>query len=203
MIQEFLAGVRFLWNQPVMRWITLLLCVMTFLLFAGLDLFVYHLKHNLGQTDNAVGVVFGLASVGGIAGALLAGKLRTRWGYGVCWLGGCFVQGIAFTVMGFEPTLIVISVMAILMQGAGSIYGIMSMSFRQEITPDRLLGRVTAAFWTISFMTGPLGAAAMTSLAERTSVPFTILLMGIAGIACAIVGFFTPIRTQMVGQHNS
>ena len=30
------------------------------------------------------------------------------------------------------------------------------MSLRQEVTPGRLLGRVTAAFWTIHFSLGPL-----------------------------------------------
>jgi Na+/melibiose symporter-like transporter len=199
-VQELLAGVKFLWRQPVLRWLTILLFLMGFLAFAGLDLFIFHLKHNLGQSDNAVGVVFGLASVGGLAGSLMASRLRRRWGYGICWLGGCLVQGISLAVMGVEPTLVVIAVMAIVMQAAGSVYGIMSMSFRQETTPDHLLGRVTAAFWTLSTISGPLGAAVMTSLAEHTSVPFTILLMGAGGIACAAIGIFTPIRTQMVGE---
>ena len=44
------------------------------------------------------------------------------------------------------------------------------MSLRQEVTPDHLLGRVTAAFWTIHFSLGPLGAALLTWAAGRFGV---------------------------------
>lgn len=41
------------------------------------------------------------------------------------------------------------------------------MSLRQLVTPDALLGRVTAAFWTIHYSLAPLGAAVFTPIRER------------------------------------
>ena len=44
------------------------------------------------------------------------------------------------------------------------------MSLRQQITPDHLLGRVTAAFWTIHFSLGPVGVALLTWTAGHFGV---------------------------------
>ena len=54
--------------------------------------------------------------------------------------------------------------------GCTSVAGICSMSLRQQVTPDHLLGRVTAAFWTIHFSLGPVGVALLTWAAGRFGV---------------------------------
>ncbi len=60
--------------------------------------------------------------------------------------------------------------LAALYLGCASVAGICSMSLRQQVTPDHLLGRVTAAFWTIHFSLGPLGAALLTWTAGHYGV---------------------------------
>ena len=199
-MEGLLAGMRFLWNEPVMRWLTILLGFYSFLSFAGLDLFVYHLKHNLEQSDNTVGIVLGLASVGGILGSVVAAWMRRRWGFAACWLGASVVQAVALGAIGISPYLVTITTMVALFQAASSVRGIMSMSLRQEITPDHLLGRVTSAFWMFLNMPGPLGAAVMTAFAEKTSTPLAIIVMGAGGIVLAVIGFFTPIAHQTSGK---
>jgi hypothetical protein len=79
---------------------------------------------------------------------------------------------------------------------AQTVRGINSMSLRQEITPDHLLGRVTAAFWTLNTVPGPVGAAIMTALAEHQGAPLVLVLMGGASVLLSVGGLFTPIRGQ-------
>jgi MFS family permease len=196
--EGLIAGLRFVWREPVMRWLTVLLGIYSFLSFAGLDLFVYHLKNNLGQSDNTVGLVLGVSSVGGIVGAIIAARLRRRYGFAICWLGSSVLQAIALGAIGIFPYLITITAMLAFFQIANSIKGIMSMSLRQEITPDYLLGRVTSAFWMFLNMPGPIGAAVMTAFAERSGAPLAIGVMGIGGVVLAVIGFFTPIAKQKV-----
>jgi hypothetical protein len=73
------------------------------------------------------------------------------------------------------------------------LMGITNMTLRQEITPDHLLGRVTAAFWTLAGITAPLGAAMSTSLAAVFGVPAVLVGMGCMLASLAVVSLFTPI----------
>ena len=67
------------------------------------------------------------------------------------------------------------------------------MSLRQEVTPDHLLGRVTAAFWTIHFSLGPLGAALLTWAAGHFGVMAACLASGAACLVIGAAALATPI----------
>ncbi|MEU7934661.1 hypothetical protein [Micromonospora echinofusca] len=75
-----------------------------------------------------------------------------------------------------------------------SVGGICSMSLRQEITPDHLLGRVTSAFWSTHYSLGPAGAAVLTWAASRYGVGAVALVAGAGCLLVAVGGLFTPIR---------
>ena len=75
-----------------------------------------------------------------------------------------------------------------------SVGGICSMSLRQEITPDHLLGRVTSAFWSTHYSLGPAGAAVLTWAAGRYGVRRSRLVAGAGCLLVAVGGLFTPIR---------
>jgi hypothetical protein len=75
-----------------------------------------------------------------------------------------------------------------------TVMGVTNMSLRQEITPDHLLGRVTAAFWTLAGITAPIGAAVATGLAAPFGSAAILCGMGVATIALAGVALFTPVR---------
>lgn len=194
-LQEFLAGARFLMREPVLRSVALLLAPLVFLTWAGTDLFIYYLKNDLRQDDNAIGILFGVSSLGGIVGGLLAPAMRRRWGFAVCWLGAGLLEGVALAAVGPAPGVLFIGVFMMFFFFANTVRAINSMSLRQEITPDHLLGRVTSAFWLIMMVPGPLGAALMTALAEQIGSAAVFVLMGLGAAALSAIGLFTPIWT--------
>jgi MFS family permease len=195
-LKEWKAGASFLFRHPVLRVVTLLMMGFVFLSSAGLDLFVYHIKHDLGQDDNMVGIVFGLASVGSILGALITAPLRKNLGFGICWLGGMVIASLALGSIGLMSSAILVGLIATVFTLADSIRGICSISLRQQVTPDHLLGRVTAVFLTFITVPGPIGAALLTAWAEHIGVPAALLLMGGVGLILSIAGIFTPARTR-------
>lgn len=192
--ERFLAGARFLWASPVLRWLTILLTLFIFVT-AGLDdILIYYLRHDLRQGSQVVGLVLGVASLGAIVSALLAAWLRRLIGFGFSWLIAICVVGAAITVIGLATSPLPVALLAAAMQAGITLGGVMSMSVRQELTPDRLLGRVTAAFWTIHYSAAPLGAALLTVLAGVLGVATTGVLAGLVCVAIAAVGLFTPLR---------
>jgi MFS family permease len=193
---ELIAGVRFVVNEPVLRSVTVMFFLFTLIAAGGYDLFIYYLKHDLGQNDTAVGIVFGVAALGGVLGGVLAPLLRRRLGFGACFIGGMCIECTAIALIGLAPTVPLIAGLAAGMAFANTVKLINSMSLRQEITPDHLLGRVTSAFWILIRVPRPIGAAAATGLGAQIGVPAVLVLMGVLGLAVALFGLLTPARIR-------
>ncbi|MEN3537521.1 MFS transporter [Microbispora sp. ZYX-F-249] len=194
--RELLAGARFLWRQPVLRALTVLLSFFIFLTLGLTDVLIYHLKHDLGQADGAVGAVLAIGALGTVAGSLLVGLVRRRLGFGASWIGAISLAGLAIAGLGLSAHVPAAAATAAVYLACVSVAGICSMSLRQQVTPDHLLGRVTAAFWTIHFSLGPAGAAVLTWGAQHHGVAVVCLLAGVACLLIAVAAFFTPIRQQ-------
>jgi len=190
------VGVCFLWQHPVLRALTILLALFIFVTAGATDILIFHLRHDLRVGTGAVGYVMGSSGLGALVGAMLTARLRRAYGFGACWLGSVLLVGAAITVAGRSGNVVVIAVAAALFAFGTAVAGICSMSLRQEVTPDHLLGRVTSAFWTLHMAPGPVGAAAFTALAARTGTSVACLCSG--GFGCLLIaglGMCSPIRT--------
>ncbi|MFI6513422.1 MFS transporter [Streptosporangium sp. NPDC050855] len=192
--RELSAGARFLWRHPVLRSLTILLSFFIFFTLGMTDVLIYHLKHDLGRSDGTVGTVLAIAAAGTIAGSLLVAPVRRRLGFGATWIGAIAVSGVAMACVGLSGRVPVIAALMAVYLGGVGVAGICSMSLRQQVTPDHLLGRVTSAFWTIHFSLGPVGAAALTWGAGEYGVTVTCLVAGTACLLIAVTALLTPIR---------
>ena len=134
-LAEFLAGARFLWRQPVLRALTVLLSVFIFLTYGFVDVLIYHVTHDLGGSEGTVGTVLGLAALGTVAGALLVAPLRRRRGFGATWIGAHAICGFAVAGVGLATTVPAVTALTAVYLCCLSVGGICSMSLRQEITP--------------------------------------------------------------------
>ncbi|MDG4810420.1 MFS transporter [Micromonospora sp. WMMD1120] len=193
-VAEFLAGARFLWRQPVLRALTVLLSVFIFLTYGFTDVLIYHVTHDLGGSEGTVGAVLGLAALGTVAGALLVAPLRRRRGFGATWIGAHAVCGVAVAGVGIATSVPAVTALTGVYLCCLSVGGICSMSLRQEITPDHLLGRVTSAFWSTHYALGPAGAVVLTWAAARFGVAAVTLAAGAGCLLVAVAGLVTPIR---------
>lgn len=192
--QELLAGARFLWRQPVLRSLTAALTAYIFLTYGLTDVLIYYLRHDLGQSYATVGIVLAIAAVGPVGGSMLVARLRRAAGFGACWIGGVALSGIAIACLGVSGSILVIAALAAAYLGCGAVSGICSMSLRQQVTPDHLLGRVTSAFWTVHFSLGPAGAAVLTWAAGHYGVAPVCAAAGAGCVLIAVAALFTPIR---------
>lgn len=192
----FLIGARFLWRTPVLRSLTLLLTVTTFVSLGMTDVFIYHLRNGLGQDEQVVGYVLGLAGVGTCIAAAATASLRRSWGFGRCWLGAFALVSAAVLVLGLSDSLAVAAVTICLYSFGMALAGVCSMSLRQQVTPDHLLGRVTSAFWTIHTSLAPLGAALLTALVGRVGTRGPLIAVAAVFFTVVVIAFFTPIRQR-------
>lgn len=196
LLKDFLAGVTFLWRHPVLRSLTILLSLLLFITTGLTDLIIYYLKHDLGRSDSVVGYVLAAATLGSLLAASTVAPIRGRLGFGACWIGSWALCGVAIACLGLTASAIAVAVLATVQMLATGWAGICSMSFRQDVTPDHLLGRVTSAFWTLHNSLGPFGAAALTGTASRFGVTATCMVAGTACVSIALAALATPIRRR-------
>ncbi len=192
--RDFKVGLGFLWRHPVLRALTVLLCFFIFVQIGLTDLFIFYLKSDLGQPDKVVGYVLAATTVGTVAGSLLVGRLRRTLGFGVCWIGSHVLLGLAVMLTGITRSVPGVAILVTIYVLFLSVAGICSMTLRQEITPDHLLGRVTSTFWTIQRALSPLGAAALTAAAGQVGVTQVLVWTGITCVLIGLTGLFTPVR---------
>lgn len=200
---ELIAGARYLWAQPTLRAITWLSAAMGLLIGGGMDLFIYHLKHDLAQGDSAVGLTLGLASIGAALGSLVAPLLRRRLGFGAIWISAFALSGLALALVGPSSNVTLVAVFASCYTLGDTVRAILQISLRQELTPDHLLGRVTSAFWTLGAVPMSLGATLGAALAQRVGAPGVLVGMGLGVVLLALIAIATPVRSARPERHPS
>ncbi|GGY15859.1 MFS transporter [Streptomyces djakartensis] len=192
--RDLRAGITFLHGHPVLRSLTALLFGFSFLTLGLNDLVIYHLKHDLGHDDGTVGTVMALGALGTITGALLVARVRRRLGFGPAWTGSVAVCGAAFAGLGWARDVPVVAALSAAFLACAGMAGTCSMSLRQEVTPEHLLGRVTSAFWTLQYAAAPVGAVILTWAAEVQGTTPVALAAGAACVLLAAAALLTPIR---------
>jgi hypothetical protein len=184
-IAEILVGLRFLGRSQPLRALVATMAAVALLGNAGLsaaviDLIVFHLRSDLAQSSPLVGACLGLSAFGALAGAVLAPRLHRRLGFGPCFLGATAVQAVGLATAGALGTPAATLAGATLWSSGLTLRGVVAISLRQELTPDALLGRVTAATWTMIFGAATLGAVAVTQVAAAFGAAHALLADGIA-----------------------
>ena len=129
-----------------------------------------------------------------IGGALLVARVRRRFGFGATWIGGVAVCGAAFALLSRANDVAAVAVVSAAFLGCDQMARTCSMSLRQEVTPEQLLGRVTSAFWTLHYAAAPVGAAVLTWAAERRGTAPVAVVAGACCVLIAGVALLTPIR---------
>lgn len=155
------------------------------------------LQFDLGPV--ALGLLLGCAGVGSVLGLLCAMRLDARFGTGRVLITMRFVQATSVAlialgaVLGPVPAIAAAAVGQFLLGLAMGAEGPLEISYRQAITPDRLLGRTNATMRSVNrgmIVVGALlGGSIATSWNVASALWIAAGLMAIGGIALAVLGF--------------
>jgi MFS family permease len=153
----------------------------------------------LGFSAGHVGMLFMLAGVGSLAAAGAVAPLNGRYGFGPTMLAALGGTGVAWLVMGASAgghavASVVFGLGLFLLDFSAMTFFINYLTLRQTVTPDRLLGRVTATMICLSVSTAPLGGLAGGWLASQWGLRATILLVGAGALAMIpLVAWTSPL----------
>jgi MFS family permease len=161
--REVWEGLRFVVRHSVLRTLTGVTALGNVFSGALFALHILFMARVLGLSPGAIGVVLSMAGPGALAGALLVGRLARPLSVGRTLICGqiLFTAGDFLLALAGGPRPLAVAMLALsqALIGLGSpIYNVTAISLRQSLTPDRLLGRVTASARLVAVGTLPLGA---------------------------------------------
>jgi MFS family permease len=181
-------GLRLVARVPPIR--ALLVTGATLNLFdaAVSALLLLFLTRTVGMSAGAVGLAFAIGSVGGLVAISGVQGLRTRIGPRAAMVVGlgCVVAARltqASLVAGRPAVTFGLLVAAQAIAGYGAVtFNVVQVSLRQRLTPNRLLGRMTATIRMVSWGVIPIGATAGGLLAQWWGVRPSV-----AAFACGTI----------------
>jgi MFS family permease len=161
------------------------------------DLVVFRVRQELRQPAVVVGVLWGLGTLGAIAGGILASRLRRWLGFGVPFFAGLALQGLSFLAIGGLSNLWLLVACGVGVTFGDILVVVLGQAVLQEETPDDLQGRVTATMQAGIWLATAAGAAASTSLAALLGSTSPVFL--VTGLLLALAGgsFLTPARRRL------
>ncbi len=157
---EMKEGVTWLWRHPLLRSMAIILGMLNALgslVFATLVLFAQEI---LGVTAFVFAILGAAGAIGGVLGSILAPRISKTIGSGTS-LYLTFVAAIVTTaIIGFSSSWIVVFVNFGIFSFFGVLWNVITVSLRQTIIPDHLLGRVNSVYRFFAWGMMPIGLAA-------------------------------------------
>jgi MFS family permease len=192
---QMLEGLHYLWRQPALRALSLMTAVMAGAWSAWTAVLVlYVVDGPVGLGPAGYGMLLSMLAVGGLAGSLAAQTVVRAIGPRTV----ITADVLATITMLATPALTADAyaiAAATVIGGLGSgMWNVVVTSLRQRITPDELLGRITAAARLLGWGSLPLGAALGGTLAATLGVQavFAIGAAASAAIALPLLRHLTP-----------
>ncbi|MHA7286974.1 MFS transporter [Arthrobacter sp. MDT3-44] len=179
---EVAEGLRFLWASPVLRVLALMVGVFNFAFSAAFAIFVLHAvgpSSALKLSEVGYAVLLAMLAVGSVAGALVAERIQGILGRSRSLALTIPASAVLVLVPALTDSLVLIGATYVLGGLAIAVWNVISVSLRQRITSDRLLGRVNSGFRLMAWGTMPLGAGTGGLLADVLGIEAVFVLMGV------------------------
>jgi predicted MFS family arabinose efflux permease len=125
---------------------------------AGQAIMVLFAQEQLGLGSVGYGLLLATHGVGGVLGSLVATRLGRHAGTATLLLAAVLVRAMASLVFGAGSSAWVAGAMLGISGLTGAVFGVVGVSLRQAIVPDRLMGRVVSAFRMLGYGAVPVGA---------------------------------------------
>jgi MFS family permease len=181
---DIAEGVRYLTRHRLLRTLAFMVGVMNLsstAAFAVFPLFAVD-PGPMGLSEAGFGILLTTMAVGSLAGTWIAPRLERRWGRARTLL-VTVIGSAAFTAAPLltEPVLVALG---FVVAGMTIIaWNIITVSLRQRIVPDALMGRVNATYRLLAWGTMPIGAALGGVIAEVFGVQSVFVIATFATLS--------------------
>jgi len=157
-ITELKEGFGWLWKHDLLRPMAIILGLLNMAGMITFSVFVLFAQEVLEVSPTIFAILGTGAAIGGIIGGWTAPYISKRIGSGaslaLALVGGAITSGVIGVTSWWPTTWLMFAIFA----GLAVLWNVITVSLRQTIIPDRLLGRVNSVYRFFAWGMMPIGA---------------------------------------------
>jgi MFS family permease len=136
----------------------------------------------LGLNEVGFGVLTTTLAIGSLVGSFIVEPLERRLGRANLLAVSMLGFSAPMILPAFTTNVVVIGAAWIIGSAIGIAWNVVTVSLRQRIVPDRLLGRLNASYRLLAWGTMPIGAALGGLVGEAIGLREVFLIFGALGL---------------------
>ncbi|HEX2029601.1 MAG TPA: MFS transporter [Nitriliruptorales bacterium] len=185
--RDIRVGLTWLWRHRLLRTLGLMLGLangMGMVVFAIFPLFALDV---VGVNEVGLGLLFTAGAVGSVLGSLVAARVVARIGRGPALIGSVVGFGAPLIVVAAWPDVLVVGAAQAVIGFASVVWNVITVSLRQTIIPDALLGRVNSVYRFLGWGSMPLGSLLGGVLAREFGLRTPFVIAGVVQLVALVV----------------
>lgn len=195
---EIRVGLSWVFSRPILRSLAIIGFCCNFSMITVWTMFLLYGTHQLKLSSFLLGLIFAVASIGGVIGAIASSRVVKRFPVGPTYFVAQtgLLLGPVVIVLAGGPKPLVVALMTlsffITYFGLG-IANVIIVTVRQTTTPQSLMGRMTACFRMLLFGGGALGGLTAGLLAGWIGNKNALITAAVASAAVIILLALSPV----------
>ncbi len=184
MTTDIAEGLRYLWRNRVLRTMAFMVGGMNLASTATFAVLVLYAVSPgpMGLSEPAFGVLLTSFAIGSLLGSFVAAPLQRRFGRVRMLFLSVVIIGAGIAVPAFTTSPILVGASFAVSGVFIIVWNVITVSLRQRIVPDGLLGRVNAGYRLFAWGTQPIGALLGGVVGELLGLQAVFLLGGALGL---------------------
>ncbi len=188
---DIAEGLRYLWRHRVLRTLAFMVGGINMAAVATQAVFVLYAVRPgpMGLSEPAFGVLLVTFAVGSLIGSAIAAPLERRFGRVRVLFASVLVTAMSFAVPAFTANAFVIGGVFVLSGIFVVVWNVITVTLRQRIVPDQLLGRVNAGYRLFAWGTQPIGALIGGLIGEALGLRAVFIFGGVLALTLFLARF--------------
>lgn len=156
---DIAEGLKWLWNHKLLRTLAIMLGTWNALNTAAFSIFVLFALEILEVTEVGYGILISSLVIGSVVGSLAGSAVSRLMGPGTTLILSVASGALLVLVIALTSNPYVVGAMFAIEGFVSVVWNVITVSLRQAIIPDRLLGRVNSVYRLFGWGSMPIGAA--------------------------------------------
>ena len=194
-MSEIKEGVAWLWRHRLLRSLAVILGLLNALITMSMATYVFFVQEILDLDASQFGLLMTAGALGGVVGSVAAAKVSQRLGSGTSLFAAIGFMTLQSAVTGATSSALVVWAMFFIGTFWAVVWNVITVSLRQQIIPDEILGRVNSVYRFFAWGMMPIGSLlggvivavteALTNRELALRMPFYVSAAVLIGILAA------------------
>jgi MFS family permease len=199
--RDLMAGLRFVAGNRLLVTLAVLMGTWQMCHYTATVVQILFATRTLGLSEQAVGLCYMGVGVGTIAGSVWGRRISQRIGPGPCLVAGFAICGLGWLLLAVAPAngwgVAAFALMMILFATGAVFIFINFLALRQAVTPEPMLGRMTATMRWLSLLAAGPGALLGGWLGEHVSLRASLGFAGGISVLLVIAAWRLPLIREL------